>query len=148
MTTVLTKDDNRPVVDLVGETLEEFINSRRSFTAHEVTRATRTKTRQNVRHEVVKNLVHQAFHQGLFNDYGRVLANLAGVEPQPWVYHVPGADLSAYGLDTSVNVVDYDDSDHDLTIPPALNIPVLPALMPPVTSVGDGLPTGSVNAVV
>lgn len=115
--------------NLVGQTIESFLTARRPFTAHEVTRQVRTQTRDNVRHADVKDIVHTAFHQGLFGEYGRVLANIAGVDPQPWVYHAPGSDLSAYGLGQVVQVIDYDDQDHDSNTPLA-QIPVLPALLP------------------
>jgi hypothetical protein len=127
------------LAELISNAIGNFLDDERPFTAYEVTKEVRKHTKDNVKHVDVKETVHAAFHQGLFLHYGRTLANLKGVEIQPWVYYSPGADLSPYGLGKPLmQVIDLDDVDDDPhPSQPHIPVPVLPLLAPPVMTVTD-----------
>ena len=74
----------------IEDTTREKTAKGEMFTAHDITRAVRAQVGRgvNIRHQEVKQEVHGLFASGQFGpDYTRNLANLAGVNPQPWIYH-------------------------------------------------------------
>jgi hypothetical protein len=80
------------IVDVVSD----FVNSGSMFTAWDVTVAVRKRSKDRVQHFEVKKEVHRMFDQGDMTGYNRVLANLPGVNPQPWLYYPPSADPTTY----------------------------------------------------
>lgn len=69
------------------------------FTAHDITRAVRTKLgrRVEVPHHDVKLIVHEMFEgNNIGSDYTRTMAIFPGVSPLPWIYHKVSDDPRSY----------------------------------------------------
>lgn len=117
----------------VGEienVVNDFVNKGTMFTAWDVTVACRKAVKDRVQHYEVKREVHQMFDNGNMVGYNRQLANLPGVNPQPWIYYPPSADPNTYtgkpatpaapsvvalpAPTSSMSTVDDDDDDVDV----------------------------------
>jgi len=86
-------------LQVIEQKVQEKTNSNEMFTAHDITRAVRQQVGRgtNVAHREVKQEVHTLFaNTGMPSHYTRSLANLAGVNPQPWIYHPDTSDPSTY----------------------------------------------------
>lgn len=79
--------------------VNEYVNDNKMFTAFDVTKEVRARVRDRVSHTDVRRDVHSMFSTGTMFGYNRTLANLAGVNPQPWIYHPLSVD-SVDALDT------------------------------------------------
>ena len=87
------------VLQVIEQKTQEKIGNGEMFTAYDITRAVRAQVGRstNVAHQEVKQEVHGLFASGQFGvDYTRNLANLAGVNPQPWIYHRTTDDPTNY----------------------------------------------------
>jgi hypothetical protein len=80
----------------IENVVNDLVNSGTMFTAWDVTLACRKVVKARVQHYEVKREVHQMFDDGNMVGYNRVLANLPGVNPQPWLYYPPSADPNTY----------------------------------------------------
>ena len=83
-------------VNEITTVVNEFVNDNKMFTAFDVTRELRGRVKDRVQHHEVKREVHQMFTSGQVFGYNRTLANLPGVNPQPWIYHPLAADFTTY----------------------------------------------------
>lgn len=80
----------------IEDVVTEFVNGDTMFTAWDVTVAVRKRSKDRVQHFEVKKEVHRMFDQGGMPSYNRQLANLPGINPQPWLYYPPSADPNTY----------------------------------------------------
>jgi len=80
----------------IEDVVTEFVDNNTMFTAWDVTLATRKRSKDRVQHYEVKREVHRMFDNGNMTGYNRQLANLPGVNPQPWLYFPPSADPNTY----------------------------------------------------
>jgi hypothetical protein len=83
-------------VNEITDVVNNFVNDNKLFTAYDVTVEVRKKVSGRVPHDEVKREVHKLFNSGSIFGYNRALANLSGVNPQPWVYHPLAADPTTY----------------------------------------------------
>lgn len=84
------------IKDLVLGIVRENVAKRLLFTAHDVTRAARGKTRKNVRHEESKAEVHAEMQASLSSgSYLRDLIDV-GKPDMPYLYYPAGEDPSNY----------------------------------------------------
>ncbi len=86
----------------IENTVNDFVRDNKLFTAYDVTVAVRQNVKDRVSHKDVKREVHKMFDSGSLFGYNRTLANLAGVNPQPWIYHPLAEDASTYTGDAKV----------------------------------------------
>ena len=87
------------VLQVIEKTTQDKTSKGEMFTVHDITRAVRTEVgrRVNVQHREVRQEVHGLFASAQFgSDYTRSLANFAGVNPQPWIYHRTTDDPTSY----------------------------------------------------
>lgn len=108
----------------IENVVNDFVRDNKLFTAYDVTLAVRQKVKDRVQHHEVKREVHKMFDSGNVFGYNRTLANLAGVNPQPWIYHPLAADPTLYSgsptcynpvasVAASLSVVDEDEDESD-----------------------------------
>jgi hypothetical protein len=86
-------------LQVIEQVTQDKTQNGQLFTAHDITRAVRAQVGRgtNVPHREVRQEVHNLFANGQFGaDYTRSLANLPGINPQPWVYHRNTDDPSTY----------------------------------------------------
>ena len=83
-------------LNLIEDVVNEYTKDEKMFTAFDVTKEVRVRTKDRVFHDEVKKEVHKMFHNGALPGYNRSLANLANANPQPWVYHPQSVDVSKY----------------------------------------------------
>jgi hypothetical protein len=87
-------------LQLTEQVILEKAQSGELFTAYDVTKEVRRRVGRgtNIPHNDVKQEVHTFFATGqMGTDYTRTLANLPGVNPQPWIYHRTTDDPNTYG---------------------------------------------------
>lgn len=84
------------ILAILETIVNDYVNSRRLFTAYDVTLAARARTRKNVAHYLAKEQVHQLMNLHLSNrTYLRDLINVGSGE-QPNLYYPRGEDPSSY----------------------------------------------------
>lgn len=80
----------------IEEVVSENVNADKMFTAWDVTVEVRKRSKDRVQHYEVKREVHKLFDNGCMSGYNRVLANLPGINPQPFLYFPPSCDPTTY----------------------------------------------------
>lgn len=113
------------IVILVLGTLKKLTNSGQCFTAFDITKAVRSQTEDNVRHDDVKVLAHQFFEQGFFNGFTREPHTFisGGVSTTAQLFIPPNGDASTYNPDKirlekdSAGSFDSGDSIADTSVP-------------------------------
>ncbi len=80
----------------IEDVVSENINADKMFTAWDVTVEVRKRSKDRVQHYEVKREVHKLFDNGGMAGYNRVLANLPGINPQPFLYYPPSCDPTTY----------------------------------------------------
>lgn len=87
-----------PIIQtLIQSVVDQFVQEDRLFTAYDVTKEARTKTRTNIRHPEAKQEVHRLMepyvNRGLFK---KAPINIPGVHEAPFLYFPDRADPSTY----------------------------------------------------
>jgi hypothetical protein len=87
---------DQSVSDILRGIVQDKINQGEMFTALDISRESQWKNDVHERHDNMKSIVHEMFHNGEMPGYDRTLINIPTIPQSVWCYYSPLTDPSDY----------------------------------------------------
>lgn len=93
----MSDNDTVDTTDVLGNIVNQKVAAGDMFTALDISRTAQWKDGLFERHDNLKGIVHQMFHDAQMGNYSRTLITLPGIPDSIWLYYDPNvSDPSTY----------------------------------------------------